>query len=300
MDIVTHAMSGLIIAGPFVSTHPMAASAFVFGTVLPDLDVLSRCFGKRAFLRWHQTYTHSFVGIVVAGLACMAFLGVFGVSAPLVPIALSLGMLVHILADWSNTYGVMLFGPLYRRRYSLSWVFFIDFTVIAVSLAALVPILIALWRMRLIPAWPTIGYICFVLSYWLVKGWFRRRALRLVLHRPCVLVPSALLPWSFYCYAVNGDKALLYRINVITGRRDEIGEEQVLDSHYANLLAEVPEYNLMRELSPGYHVVSASVGPRATTLVCRDLRTRNFGGKFGMLELAFDGEGNLQKKVFHV
>ncbi len=55
MDVVTHALIGLIGASPFAVSHPVAASCFALGAVAPDLDALSRLFGKRAFMRAHQT-----------------------------------------------------------------------------------------------------------------------------------------------------------------------------------------------------------------------------------------------------
>ena len=58
MDIVTHTMMGAIAASTIAEDQPAAAAAFVLGSVLPDLDALSRCFGKRAFLRFHQSQSH--------------------------------------------------------------------------------------------------------------------------------------------------------------------------------------------------------------------------------------------------
>ncbi len=42
-------MMGTIAASPFLESHPEVATAFMFGSVLPDLDVLSRlvCRGLR-------------------------------------------------------------------------------------------------------------------------------------------------------------------------------------------------------------------------------------------------------------
>jgi len=57
VDIVTHAMMGLVAASPFAGERPEAAAAFAAGSVLPDLDALSRVFGKRAFLACHQTWS---------------------------------------------------------------------------------------------------------------------------------------------------------------------------------------------------------------------------------------------------
>ena len=79
MDVVTHGMIGLVVASPLASTHPEASAAFMFGSVLPDLDAASRIFGKRAFLHAHQTYTHSTPIILAVGAAFWAALGAAGV-----------------------------------------------------------------------------------------------------------------------------------------------------------------------------------------------------------------------------
>ncbi len=59
MDIVMHATMGAVIAWPWLESQPLAAGAFMFGSVMPDLDSLSRLGGKRAFLKCHQRYLHS-------------------------------------------------------------------------------------------------------------------------------------------------------------------------------------------------------------------------------------------------
>lgn len=46
--------------------------------------------------------------------------------------------------------------------------------------------------------------------------------------------------------------------------------------------------------------MSATPGDHGTSLLCRDLRTRNFGANFGQLDLELDAEGTVQKLVFHV
>ena len=42
MDIVTHAAMGTILAAPFIAGSPEAASAFLLGSVAPDLDAPGR------------------------------------------------------------------------------------------------------------------------------------------------------------------------------------------------------------------------------------------------------------------
>ncbi len=61
-----------------------------------------------------------------------------------------------------------------------------------------------------------------------------------------------------------------------------------------------PRVREMRKLSPAYHLVAAEQVPEGTRLTCRDLRTRNFGGRFGTLEITVDIQGNPMEKMLHV
>ena len=117
MDIVTHAMMGTIVASPFLQSHPEAAAAFMFGSVVPDLDAFSRVFGRRAFLKVHQTYSHAFPVIVAVGLAAWGLREATDVFAPWAPLAFSLGMAFHATLDWTNTYGITLFAPFTTKRF---------------------------------------------------------------------------------------------------------------------------------------------------------------------------------------
>ena len=65
MDIVTHALIGLASSAGLMHTHPALACGLVFGNVAPDLDAFSRLGGKHAFLRFHQTYTHSLAAMLL-------------------------------------------------------------------------------------------------------------------------------------------------------------------------------------------------------------------------------------------
>ena len=40
-------MMGVVIAGPFAAEHPEGSIAFMMGSVVPDLDALSRIAGRR-------------------------------------------------------------------------------------------------------------------------------------------------------------------------------------------------------------------------------------------------------------
>ena len=274
-------MSGAILASPFVSTHPVAASTFVFATVLPDLDALSRLFGKRAFLRAHQTWSHAVPVIALLGGALAFVPGL----PPAVPPALVAGMVLHALLDWTNTYGITLWAPFSRRRVCAEWVFFIDVFVVALSVGTLGWIALS-WPAG--PA-PAVTYAVVLGAYVSSKGWLRRRALRRCPPGTLALLPSALWPWRWFGFSREGDRVHLFRLN---GGIAEEADVTVLDD---SDVAAVPEFRIMRELSCGYHVVERD-GDRVS---CRDLRRRNFGGRFGRLELRLEPSG-LRVVEFHV
>ncbi|MCZ6793580.1 MAG: metal-dependent hydrolase [Planctomycetota bacterium] len=122
MDIVTHTLAGAVVASPLLGSAPLTATCIVFGSVLPDLDSLSRCFGKVAVLRWHQTYSHSLAAVAVVTALAWPALGTLGAAEPMAPpLALGGAVLVHILLDVSNTYGVALLAPFSRRRYCVEF-----------------------------------------------------------------------------------------------------------------------------------------------------------------------------------
>ena len=135
MDIVTHALMGAVIAGPALATAPLTASCFIMGSVLPDLDAFSRCFGKQAFLRWHQTYTHGVPVIALAGIVTWMLIPRW-TGEPLAALALAAGMALHVGLDLSNTYGTAALSPLSARRWCMEWVFFVDGAVVVLSVVA--------------------------------------------------------------------------------------------------------------------------------------------------------------------
>lgn len=298
MDIATHALIGLACAYPLMPHAPLAASCFVLGSVAPDLDAFSRLFGKLAFLRWHQTYTHSLlavgVGAAVLLLLLQLFLPITGWDR-WASIAFGLGMLVHIGTDVSNTYGTAVFAPFSGRRFCTEWVFFIDAGTISLTLVALVAELLLTW-----PVWIAAGYVLSLAAYWLLRIYLRNRAAKLAPPATISLIPSAFDFWNYFGYFLQGDMASTFRLNSITGQIRDEQERTIYDEQSLDQLSALPEFQTMRRLSPAYHVVSRESDGSLLKLRCRDLRVRNFGGLFGELEVCFDHNGLLVKKVFHV
>jgi hypothetical protein len=72
-----------------------------------------------------------------------------------------------------------------------------------------------------------------------------------------------------------------------------------LDDCYVSTLNGIAEFRLMREASPEYHVVKTCSDNGGTQLLCRDLRVRNFGTRFGDLEVWLDSNGRITRSHFH-
>jgi len=300
MDIVTHAMMGAIAASAVAEEQPLAAAAFMLGSVLPDLDALSRCFGKRAFLRFHQTQSHGLPTAFFAGALLWILVQAFDWYAPWAAVGLALGMLFHSTLDYTNTYGITLFAPFSRRRFCTEWVFFIDAVVIVASAAALLGIWQHQQRYGELGYGVQLAYGAAMLGYWSVKAALRRRGLRLSPPGTLSLLPSALVPWHYFGCAQQGEDIAVFRVDVLGGRIFEEERVAILDTRYEAALADVPEFTTMQRLSPAYHAVERQTSAEGTKLICRDLRTRNFRTRFGQLDLHIDQRNAVRRVEFHV
>ncbi len=299
MDIVTHAGIGLIGAGPLLNSCPELALGFLAGSVLPDLDALSRIFGKRAFLRSHQTWSHA-LPVQAAFSALAGFVAqAFGLEGWLVGVGLFAGLGVHTLLDFSNTLGVTLLAPFSRRRFCCEWVFFIDAFVLLITFATGALTLQLLFREGEVPLYEAGAFFAIMGVYFGAKGGLRRRAGRIA-PEAITLIPSALWPWKFFGVTANESSIRRFQINAFTGLWETLPDHPILDDTYAGLLADIPEFRLMRELSPAYHVASVRPTDSGEIVTCRDFRTRNFKTTFGDLEVLLDARKRVLRTTFHV
>ena len=298
MDIVTHAMMGTVIASPWLGSRPVEAACFVFGSVLPDLDALSRVFGPRAFLRFHQTYTHSFLLTSLIALAAWPCLSSVTETPGTAAAMLAAGMWFHISLDLTNTYGITPFAPLSLTRRCTEWVFFIDVWVIGACAAGAFLVARHWMELDVSPLIAT-SLAAFLLGYWIIKAWLYRRAWNLAPLTTQSLIPSGVVPWSFLGCS-EGRPINTFSLNGLTGSVRHRRAVDVLDDQFAASLAALPEFKLMRELSPGYHVVDAQPRNGTVRCKCRDLRIRNFNTRFGELEADIHADGTVERVKWHV
>ena len=89
-------------------------------------------------------------------------------------------------------------------------------------------------------------------------------------------------------------------LNVLDASRSRSTTYEVMDEQVLESLHDLPEWNLMRELSPAYHVIKIEAQGNGRKITCRDLRIRNFNSRYGDLEVDVDADGRRTAMLFHV
>lgn len=141
MDSLTHVLSGVVMAkAGLAERYGRGTTLFLVVTAsLPDIDALLGFVVEDAFL-YRRGLTHSVVGIPFLALGAAAIARVWCRAIPFMALfRMGLAAIVlHVLLDLLNSYGVMLLAPFSNHRFELAWVFIIDLVVWGVLFAPLV------------------------------------------------------------------------------------------------------------------------------------------------------------------
>jgi inner membrane protein len=140
MENLAHTLFGLALAKAGLErATPLATTALVISSNLPDIDVIVRVRGITSYLEHHRGLTHSLVGLAVLALV-LAFLIAYldrkfrlrrdPFRRPVRPARLFwvslLGGLGHLFMDFTNTYGVRPLLPFSSRWYYGDLTFIVD------------------------------------------------------------------------------------------------------------------------------------------------------------------------------
>jgi inner membrane protein len=141
VDNVTHTLTGLMLARAGLNRFtPRAAAVLMVAANIPDCDVVSGLWGWLAHLRYHRWLAHSLLFVPVMAFLAVLLVAAFGWKrvrwGPAYAIAI-VGVLSHLLLDWTNSYGIRLLAPFSER-----W-FHCDITNV-VDLWSLVALVLAL------------------------------------------------------------------------------------------------------------------------------------------------------------
>jgi inner membrane protein len=139
MDNVTHTLVGLMLARSGLGRREKGTTLMLLlAANAPDVDVIGGFRGTLAYLDYHRGYTHS--------LACAPALAL----APLLVarlvlrtrvtwsayLACVLGVLSHLLLDWTNIYGIRMLLPFSSRWLRLDTTDIIDPWILLILIAA--------------------------------------------------------------------------------------------------------------------------------------------------------------------
>lgn len=287
MDIVHHGVIGLI--GLTVAESldfGMGGMFFLIGSILPDLDVFLMLFGKRVYLKNHQGFSHSLVFLPLFSLLITMLLIPFIPFAWSNVFAIALGIMIHVLLDYSNTYGISLLYPISKKRFSLDSVFFIDTFLFVLS----VSVLFLKYHFAL--------YITLFLLYVAFKI-LLQRAVHQKLHADFT-IPSALNPFDFYIYKNTNGQILTYQYNALTQKKRNYKEQNNIDNDYSHLIHKSQIYKDIEQITKALHITDVTATSDTITVNAKDLALRNFGGKFATTTLVFNKEEELLNEISNI
>ena len=206
MEPVTHLLTGACLSRAFGFPRRVrhATLACVVAAELPDADWLYHLVGPITYFQHHRGWTHAFWSLPLQAALVVGL--VYGwdhlrrswrkrrsraEESPMRPVLLGvvalLGLLSHILLDWTNNYGVRPFAPWNPRWYSAELVFIIEPAILLVlALALLVPLILSLSdsemgirRTRLRGQGLAIAALLLVVAFWVWRSQERAAAIEI-------------------------------------------------------------------------------------------------------------------------
>jgi inner membrane protein len=114
MDNLTHTLVGLMLARAGLHrTTPRGSGMMMLAANTPDLDVVAWFGGTATYLEYHRGYTHGLVAAPVLALIPMLLARAKFGWRPYV--ASLIGVVSHVMLDWTNVYGVRMLLPFSAR-----------------------------------------------------------------------------------------------------------------------------------------------------------------------------------------
>jgi len=119
MDNVTHSLVGLMLA----RVSGRNAAMIVVAANFPDIDIVSWAGGSLIYIEAHRGIAHSLIAAPLLALIAMLLFRNRSWQAYLVCLV---GVMSHLLLDWTNTYGIRMLLPFSGRWLRLDTVDVVD------------------------------------------------------------------------------------------------------------------------------------------------------------------------------
>ena len=287
MDILHHSAIGIVGLTLAVSIdETMVGIFFLLGSVIADLDALLVLVGRSFYLKNHQGFSHSLLLIPLYSLLIVGLLSFWVAFDWANMIALLLGWLIHIALDYSNTYGITLFYPISKKRFSLDAIFFVDIFLLLLT-ASMLYFVYSIWV-----------YLTLFTLYIFFKKWMQM-SVKEHLNADFV-IPSALNPFDFFIYE-NRENIVTYNYNVLFKRKRHLKEYIQVDEKWSYLTQKSSLFKDINSITKAFHIVDVSENNEGTrTIEIKDLALRNFGGKFATTKLKFNKKEELIDEVSNI
>lgn len=257
MDPISHAVVGAAaatIAGADVSLTNPFFLATVLGAVSPDLDIIYQYWGDWIYLKHHRGFSHSLPGLIF-----FAFLisGLFTFLFPVVSLGMLffwalMGALSHTFLDLLNSYGVMLFYPFSRKKYTLNLLMISDPFLLFGSIAV---IFCGYYGSVFL-------YFAFllVICYLILRLFMRRRAEKLINRfykgylDKLVVMPAfiGIVKWDFI--ACGHNKNIVGQINLLTCKITIHKKLKLISEEIKEKLEQTKIGIIFKEFTPLFHI----------------------------------------------
>ena len=250
--------------------------------------------GKRFYLQFHQGPSHSVIlAPVWSALTLYPFFAFTGLDWSWgLYIALLAGVWMHLLLDWSNTFGIMLLYPVSKRRFRLDAVFFVDSVTLALTLFFYLGYAVMGW-----------GWVCYIypglfLAY-VVGKYYGRCRIQGQLGADFV-IPSALNPVAYFVLEEKENGVTTYLYNGWTSTKRDLGQHAPVSAEVLALARSSRVFCDMEGIARALRITEIHASDSGTEIQAADLAVRNFGGKFGATRLRFDEKGKILDEVANI
>jgi inner membrane protein len=150
MDTTTHGLAGYVIAKTGIGrdTGKWGTIAGVSAAVFPDVDLILGFLGTELSLRYHRGLMNSvFLVIPFSLLLAWIFVRMSKLRRFWTFFLIALVEIVaHTFLDLATSYGTMILSPLSDERFSLDWLFIVDFYLVLTFLLPMIALHI--WKGR--------------------------------------------------------------------------------------------------------------------------------------------------------
>ncbi len=145
MDIGTHALASFALMRATFTRAPRAGwPVVIVAGIVADVDGISAAFGPAAYLKWHLTFIHSLLAIVLLAVLCSLLYRVLApetlrnrFSSGAVLILTLLAGCLHVAMDVCQSDGISLFWPISTQRIAADWLPSLDPVIFAILIAAI-------------------------------------------------------------------------------------------------------------------------------------------------------------------